>query len=63
MLFMALSGLFLWWPKKAFLKCALTFKFADKGKKFHRDLQGAAGFWLMAAVACGKYNWHLFDLF
>jgi uncharacterized iron-regulated membrane protein len=47
MLFMASSGLFLWWPKRGFLKRALTFKFADKGKKFHRDLHGAAGFWLM----------------
>lgn len=46
-LFMALSGLVLWWPKKGTLKRALTFKFSDSGKKFHRDLHGAAGFWFM----------------
>lgn len=47
MLFMCISGLILWWPKTGFLKRALTFKFSDKGKKFHRDLHGAAGFWLL----------------
>ena len=47
MLFMALSGVVLWWPKKGNLKRALTFKFADQGKKFHRDLHGAAGFWFL----------------
>jgi uncharacterized iron-regulated membrane protein len=47
MLFMALSGLFLWWPKSGMLKRALTFKFADSGKKFYRDMHGSVGFWLM----------------
>ncbi|MDX2082594.1 MAG: PepSY-associated TM helix domain-containing protein [Rickettsiales bacterium] len=47
MLFMALSGLVLWWPKKGNLKRALTFKFSDKGKKFHRDLHSSIGFWFM----------------
>ncbi len=47
MLFMCLSGLIIWWPKKGMLQRALTFKFSDKGKKFHRDLHGAIGFWLL----------------
>lgn len=47
MLFMALSGLVLWWPKKGNLKRALTFKFSDTGKKFHRDLHASIGFWFM----------------
>lgn len=47
MLFMSLSGLILWWPKSGMIKRALTFKFSDKGKKFHRDLHGAVGFWTM----------------
>jgi uncharacterized iron-regulated membrane protein len=59
MLFMSLSGLVLWWPKKGNLKRALTFKFSDTGKKFHRDLHGAIGFWfmlpLLAASVTGIY--------
>ncbi len=47
MLFMCFSGLVIWWPKAGMLKRALTFKFADTGKKFHRDLHGAVGFWLL----------------
>ena len=47
MVFISLSGLVLRWSKKGFLKRAITFKFADKGKKFHRDLHGAIGFWFM----------------
>ncbi|NBV05939.1 MAG: PepSY domain-containing protein [Proteobacteria bacterium] len=59
MLFMALSGLVLWWPKKGNLKRALTFKISESGKKFHRDLHGAVGFWfmlpLLATSATGIY--------
>ncbi len=47
MLFMCVSGLVIWWPKQGMLKRALTFKFSDKGKKFHRDLHSAVGFWLL----------------
>ena len=59
LLFMGLSGLVLWWPKKGNLQRALTFKFASKGKKFHRDLHGAVGFWfllpLMVVSFAGVY--------
>lgn len=47
MLFMCISGLVIWWPKSGMLKRALTFKFSDSGKKFHRDLHGAVGFWFL----------------
>lgn len=47
MLFMCVSGLTIWWPKSGMLKRALTFKFTDKGKKFHRNLHGAIGFWFL----------------
>lgn len=49
MLFMCISGLVIWWPKAGikFSKRAFTFKFSDNGKKFHRDLHGAVGFWLL----------------
>lgn len=46
MIFMTISGMILWWPKSGMLKRALTFKLADKGKKFHRDIHGAIGFYL-----------------
>jgi uncharacterized iron-regulated membrane protein len=46
LLFMAISGIILWWPKPQFIKRAFTFKFSDKGKKFHRDIHGAIGFYL-----------------
>ncbi len=46
MLFMTISGIILWWPKTGMLKRALTFKISDKGKKFHRDVHGAIGFYL-----------------
>ncbi len=47
MLFLSISGLILWWPKKENLKRALTFKFSSTGKKFHRDLHASVGFWSM----------------
>ena len=45
LLFMTISGLIIWWPKPGNLKRALTFKFSSEGKKFHRDLHSAVGFW------------------
>jgi len=49
LLFLAISGLILWFPKfknlgkeKAF---TFTFKFRSVGKKFHRDLHVVVGFW------------------
>lgn len=47
LLFMALSGMVLWWPKQGNLKRAVTFKFSSTGKKFHRDLHSATGFWTL----------------
>lgn len=59
MLFMCVSGVVLWWPRKGNLKRAVTFKFSSKGKKFHRDLHGAVGFWfllpLMVVSFAGVY--------
>ncbi len=45
MLFMVISGLVIWWPKKITFKRAMTFKFSSTGKQFHRDLHSAVGFW------------------
>ena len=45
MLFMVMSGLVIWWPKKITFKRAMTFKFSSTGKQFHRDLHSAVGFW------------------
>lgn len=47
LIFMCVSGLIIWWPKPGFLKHALRFKFSSTGKKFHRDLHGAIGFWML----------------
>lgn len=46
LLFMAISGVILWYPKKGNFKRSIAFKFSDKGKKFHRDLHSAIGFYL-----------------
>ncbi len=58
-LFMCLSGVVLWWPRKGNLKRAVTFKFSSKGIKFYRELHGAFGFWflppLMLASFAGVY--------
>jgi uncharacterized iron-regulated membrane protein len=45
MLFLVISGLVIWWPKKITFKRAMTFKFSATGKQFHRDLHSAVGFW------------------
>ena len=63
MLFMAISGLILWWPKRKKQKVdwyrIFTFKFSSEGKKFHRDLHSAVGFWtsifLLIASFSGVY--------
>lgn len=55
MLFMAISGLILWWPKKGNLKRAITFKFESSGKKFHRDLHGAVGFWASIFILISSF--------
>jgi len=47
MLFMCVSGLVIWWPKQKFSRQAFTFKFAAKGRQFHRGLHGAVGFWFL----------------
>lgn len=59
LIFMCVSGLVIWWPKPGFLKHSLRFKFSSTGKKFHRDLHGAIGFWMLipltAASVTGIY--------
>lgn len=59
MLFMIISGIIIWWPKKGNLQRAVTFKFSSSGKKFHRDLHGAIGFWMallmLASIFAGVY--------
>ena len=38
---MVITGLFLWWPQKAFLP-----DFAAKGRAFWKSLHSAGGFWM-----------------
>ncbi len=54
MLFMCVSGLVIWWPKPGFLKHALKFKFSSTGKKFHRDLHGSVGFWMLIPLTASS---------
>lgn len=56
LLFMTISGIVLWWPKPGNLKRALTFKFSSEGKKFHRDLHGAVGFWLSILLLITSFS-------
>jgi uncharacterized iron-regulated membrane protein len=54
-LFMALSGIILWWPKMAGLKQAITFKLnhkkSEKGKLiFHKTMHNSVGFWAFTLI-------------
>ncbi len=50
LLFMALSGVVLWWPRQGNFKRSVTFKFSSTGKKSHRDLHSAVGFWTLSLL-------------
>lgn len=56
MLFMAISGLIIWWPRKGNWSRALTFKFSSTGRKFHRDLHGAIGFWTSIILLISSFS-------
>jgi len=56
MLFMTISGIILWWPKPGNLKRALTFKWSSEGKKFHRDIHGAFGFWFSILLLISSFS-------
>lgn len=56
LLFMAISGLILWWPKHFKFKRSLTFKFSTKGRKFYRDMHNAVGFWTSALLLITSFT-------
>ena len=47
MVFLGLSGLVIWWPRRGGLWAALTIKRGARGFRLHRDLHGAVGFWAL----------------
>lgn len=59
LLFMAISGLIIWWPKPNMWRMAFTFKLNSKGRQFYRGSHGAVGFWsllpLMIVSFAGVY--------
>jgi uncharacterized iron-regulated membrane protein len=56
LLFMTISGIIIWWPRSGMWKRAITFKFSDSGKKFHRDLHGAVGFWISILLLITSFS-------
>jgi len=56
LLFMTISGIILWWPKAGNLKRALTFKWSSEGKKFHRDIHAAFGFWFSILLLITSFS-------
>ena len=48
MVFLGLSGLYLWWPKAGQWKNAFVVRRTAKGLRFHRELHGAVGIWTLA---------------
>ncbi len=55
MLFMLFTGLILWYPKKD-RPFTFKFKFSSVGKKFHRDLHVAVGFWTLIFVVISSFS-------
>ncbi|MBU6140325.1 MAG: PepSY domain-containing protein [Proteobacteria bacterium] len=51
MAFICVSGLVIWWPKQKFSRQAFTFKFAAKGRQFHRGVHGAFGIWFLIPLS------------
>ncbi len=47
MIFLGLTGLYLWWPKAGQWKAAFFVRRGAKGLRFHRELHGAAGIWAL----------------
>ncbi|HWY62177.1 MAG TPA: PepSY-associated TM helix domain-containing protein [Rhizomicrobium sp.] len=47
MIFLGLTGLYLWWPKTGRWKYAFIVRRTAKGLRFHRELHGAAGIWAL----------------
>lgn len=56
MLFMTISGIILWWPKPGNLKRAVTFNWRSEGKKFHRDIHSAFGFWFSILLLVSSFS-------
>lgn len=55
MLFLLITGIILWWPKKD-RPYTFTFKFRSEGKKFHRDIHAAVGFWTLAFFLISSFS-------
>ena len=55
MIFMIITGIILWWPKKD-RPYTFTFKFRSEGKKFHRDIHVAIGFWTLAFFLVSSFG-------
>ncbi len=59
MVAMALSGLYLWWPRNGKWRQAITVKRGARGLRLHRDLHNVAGFWslpiLLLILISGVY--------
>ncbi|HVZ27480.1 MAG TPA: PepSY-associated TM helix domain-containing protein [Rhizomicrobium sp.] len=47
MIFLGLTGLYIWWPKAGRWKYAFIVRRTAKGLRFHRELHGAAGIWTL----------------
>ena len=47
MVFLGLSGLYLWWPKAGRWRYGFIVRRGAKGLRFHRELHGAAGIWTL----------------
>jgi len=47
MVFLGLSGLYLWWPRPSRWSYGFIVRRSAKGLRFHRELHGAAGIWTL----------------
>ena len=54
MTFLGISGMVMWWPRKAQLKQAFKFSFGKSTLKTNRDMHGAVGIWgwLVYVLVC-----------
>lgn len=48
MLVVGLTGFYLWWPRRGQWKFAFGVRRKARGLRFHRELHGAAGIWILA---------------
>ncbi len=56
LLFMSISGLIIWWPKKDKFIKSITIRFNEKGYRFYKDTHKAFGFFFFLSLGLSSFT-------